>query len=148
MNSDEKDRKRRRRDPFNFFGFDDRFLNDMFDDRIFDDFRRMTEEMFRMMSNAQPGKSYVHGYNIRIGPDGRPRLEEFGNHRIKSDEGKSDEGLYSIVVMPPIPFVTFVRRSGMWSCFECKLMVIVSSELGIQLSMSVLPSPLKSPAQL
>jgi HSP20 family protein len=89
MNSDDKNRKRRRRDPFNFFGFDDEFFSDMFDDRILDDFRRMAEEMFRMMSNAQPGKSYVHGYNIRIGADGKPRLEEFGNHRIKSDEGES-----------------------------------------------------------
>ena len=89
MSSDEKDRNRRRRDPFNFFGFDDRFFDDMFDDQMLDDFRRMAEEMFRMMSNAQPGKSYVHGINIRIGPDGKPRLEEFGNHRVKSDKGKS-----------------------------------------------------------
>ena len=32
MNSDKNNRKRRRRDPFDIFGFDDRFLNDMFDE--------------------------------------------------------------------------------------------------------------------
>ena len=89
MSSDEKDRKKRRKDPFNFFGVDDRFFNDMFDDQMFDDFRRMAEEMFRMMSNTKPGKSYVHGYSFRVGPNGKPRLEEFGNRRVKSDEGKS-----------------------------------------------------------
>ena len=89
MSSDEKDQRKRRKDPFNFFGFDDRFFNDMFDDQMFDDFRRMKEEMIRMMSNAKPGKSYVHGYSIRVGPNGKPRLEEFGNRRVKSVKGKS-----------------------------------------------------------
>ena len=87
MKSEDNNRKRRRRDPFDIFGFNDRFIDDMFDDRVFDDFRRMAEEMFRMMSNAKPGKTFVRGYNIRVGPDGRPHLEEFGNHRVKSDEG-------------------------------------------------------------
>ena len=89
MNSDEKDQRKRRKDPFNFFGFDDRFFNDMFDDQMFDDFQRMKEEMIRMMSNAKPGKSYVHGYSIRVGPNGKPRLDEFGNRRVKSVKGKS-----------------------------------------------------------
>jgi HSP20 family protein len=89
MNEDDKDRFKRRKDPFNFFGLDDRFFNDMFDDRIFDDFKRMAEELFRMMENAKPGKSYVHGYSIRVGPDGKPHLEEFGNHHLRSNKGET-----------------------------------------------------------
>ena len=89
MSSDEKDQRKHRKDHFNFFGFDDRFFNDIFDDQMFDDFRRMAEEMFRMMSNAKPGKSYVHGINVRIDPNGKPRFEEFGNRHVKLNKGKS-----------------------------------------------------------
>ena len=89
MDSDKKDKVKRRRDPFDIFGFDDRFFDEFFNDPVMDDFKRMAEEMIRILSNAKPGKSYVHGYSLRIGPDGKPRLEEFGNHRIKSSKGKS-----------------------------------------------------------
>ena len=84
-----RDRNKKKRNPYDFFGFDDDFFDDMFNDRFFDDFKRMTEEMFRMLSNAQPGHSYVHGYNVRVGPDGKPRISEFGNHPVQSDKGKS-----------------------------------------------------------
>lgn len=80
-----KDRNRKRKHPFDFFGFDDEF----FDDPFFSDFKRMRDEMFRMLSNAQPGRSYVHGYSVRVGPDGKPRITEFGNHPVQSDKGKS-----------------------------------------------------------
>ena len=85
-----RDRKRRRRFPFDTFGFDDNFLNDIFnDERIMEDLRRMTEEMMKMFTNAQPGKSIVHGYKIRIGPDGKPRIEDFGNKPTQSPTGES-----------------------------------------------------------
>lgn len=75
-----RDRKRRRRYPFDKFGFDDDFLKDILnDERMIEDIRRMTEEMMKMFTNAQPGKSVVHGYKIHIGPDGKPKIEDFGN---------------------------------------------------------------------
>jgi HSP20 family protein len=89
MSSYDKDNKKRRRNPFDNFGFDDDFVKDFFnDDRIMDDFKRMTEEMIRMLSNAEPGKPVVHGYKFSLGPDGRPRIEDFGNKSIQSDHGK------------------------------------------------------------
>jgi HSP20 family protein len=89
MNPYDKDNKKRRRNPFDNFGFDDDFIKDFFnDDRILDDFKRMTEEMIRMLSNAEPGKPVVHGYKFSLGPDGRPRIEDFGNKSIQSDHGK------------------------------------------------------------
>lgn len=91
MNSsdEDKDRRRRRRNPFDMFGFDDDFIRDLFDDeRVMDDIRRMTEEMMKMFSNAQPGKPVVHGFKIHIGPDGKPRIEDFGNKPIKSPKGE------------------------------------------------------------
>jgi HSP20 family protein len=86
---DEKERKRRRRNPFDAFGFDEDFIRDIFqDERMMEDIKRMTEEMMKMFTNAQPGKSIVHGFKINIGPDGRPRIEDFGNRRITSSKGK------------------------------------------------------------
>jgi len=86
---DDRDKRRRRRNPFDFFGFDDDFIKDLLnDDRVMDDLRRMTEEMMRMFSTAQPGKPFVHGFKIQYGPDGKPRIEDFGNKPIKTPEGE------------------------------------------------------------
>jgi HSP20 family protein len=88
--SDEnRDKRRRRRNPFDMFGFDDEFIKDLFnDERVMEDIKRMTEEMMKMFSNAQPGKPVVHGFKIQFGPDGKPRIEDFGNRQIKSPEGE------------------------------------------------------------
>jgi HSP20 family protein len=91
MNSydEDRDRRRRRRNPFDIFGFDDDFIRDIFnDDRVMDDFKRMAEEMMKMFSGAQPGKPIVHGFKIRFGPDGKPKIEDFGNKPIKSPNGE------------------------------------------------------------
>ncbi|MDP8011988.1 MAG: archaeal heat shock protein Hsp20 [Thermoplasmata archaeon] len=60
------------------FGFDD-----IFDD-FEDEFRRMNErisrifnEMTRHMTDVQG--PFVYGFSMRIGPDGKPKIEEFGN---------------------------------------------------------------------
>lgn len=84
----DREKRRRRRNPFDFF--DDDFIRDLLDDdRVMDDIRRMTEEMMRMFSNAQPGKPVVHGFKIHYGPDGKPIIEDFGNKQIKSPEGEA-----------------------------------------------------------
>ena len=81
----DNDRKRRSRDPLDFFGFDDDF------ERLFRNMERMWERAFKNFNfdEIEPGKSFVHGYNIRIGPDGKPRIEEFGNRPKRIDEGKT-----------------------------------------------------------
>jgi len=88
--NDEIDRRRRRRrNPFDAFGFDDDFIRDLLDDdRLMDDIRRMAEEMMKMFTTAQPGKPFVHGFKIQYGPDGKPKIEDFGNKSIKSPEGE------------------------------------------------------------
>ncbi len=77
--------RRRSRDPFDFFGFDDDIEN------IFRNMERMWERAFKDFNfdQIEPGKSFVHGFNIRIGPDGKPSIEEFGNRPKKIDEGKT-----------------------------------------------------------
>jgi len=89
MDPFDKDKRRRKKNPFDNFGDDD-FFKDIFnDDRIMDDIRKMAEEMMKMFSNAQPGKSFVHGYKINFGPDGKPRIEDFGNRPLRTKTGDS-----------------------------------------------------------
>ena len=86
---EDRDKRRRRRNPFDLFGFDEDFIRDIFDDeRIMEDIRRMTEEIMKMFSTAQPGKPIVHGFKIHIGPDGRPHIEDFGNRPIRTPDGE------------------------------------------------------------
>jgi HSP20 family protein len=82
---------KKRRGPFDDqFGFD-------FD--LGDDFQRIQEEMERMMeearkgSKAQPGEfgPFVYGWSMRVGSDGKPRVEKFGN--IPGKAGKMHEGI-------------------------------------------------------
>ena len=87
-------RDRRRKNPFRFFGIDDDFFDQFFDEKLMDDIEKMTEELFRMLSNAEPGKPIVRGFKFTIGADGKPRLEEFGNKAVETPEGEpviSDE---------------------------------------------------------
>lgn len=87
-NDEDKNKKRRRRNPFDDFGIDDDFIRDFFnDDRIREDMQRMTEELMKMLTNAQPGKPVMHGFKVQFGPDGKPRIEDFGNKSIKSPDG-------------------------------------------------------------
>lgn len=83
-------RKRRRRDPFDFFGIDDEF------DRIFREMEHMMNRMFRDFDSnwIKPGSSFIHGFNIHFGSDGKPHIEQFGNRPLKNSDGKhtiSDE---------------------------------------------------------
>ena len=91
MYPDKKDRDRRKKNPFDIFGFDDDFIRDIFDDdRFLDDIRRMTEELMRMFTsaqNAQSKKPIVHGFKVHFDEEGRPHIEDFGNKPIKSAEG-------------------------------------------------------------
>lgn len=84
---EENDPRRRRKDPFDEFfrglGFPS------------GEFERLFEEMQRALGRAlsqggapfEPGKPYVHGFSFKIGPDGKPHIQEFGN-RPRRDPAK------------------------------------------------------------
>ena len=82
--------KRRRRYPF-FRGW---FFEDV--DRMFREMEKMMEEEFKTFSSRVPkdyvrerklpdGRTvrelgpFVYGYSVKIGPDGKPEVREFGN---------------------------------------------------------------------
>ncbi len=95
-------RRARRLDPFDVFD-DEFFGSDSFGGRFFRDFdesiRQMREEMNRLYEKARSGElespekggPYVYGWSFRMGPDGVPHLEEFGN--IKGLATGTREGL-------------------------------------------------------
>ena len=97
MNPFDEENNPRKRNPNDPFRFDDDIFRDIFnenrirdifnDDRIMDDIKKMAEEMMKMFTNAQPGKSIVHGYKIEFGPDGKPQIEDFGNRSMRTPEG-------------------------------------------------------------
>lgn len=80
---DKEDDKKNNRTPFDFFGMDEF-------ERIFRQMERMMEESFKdsMFKNIKPGRSFVHGFNINIGPDGKPHVSEFGNRSLKDSNGR------------------------------------------------------------
>jgi len=64
----------RRRDPrwnpFDEFG------------REFEDINDMLERMIRTVqsrTDLEPGKPLVYGFSMKVGPDGIPHIEQFGN---------------------------------------------------------------------
>ncbi len=62
---------------------DDFDFNDIFDD-FDEEFRRMNERISRILNELykhmeESPTPYVYGFTMRIGPDGKPRIEEFGN---------------------------------------------------------------------
>jgi len=81
---DEDWSKRRRRDPFDFFGTDEEF------ERMFQQMERMWEKVFQEFpfDRIEPGKSFIHGFNIHMGPDGRPKIQEFGHRPHRITDGK------------------------------------------------------------
>jgi HSP20 family protein len=74
------------------------FRDDMFGD-FEEQFRKTQRWMNHIFRDAMSGKipspeeggPYVYGWSLRVGPDGKPHFEEFGN--VASVEGKPREAL-------------------------------------------------------
>ena len=81
---DDNDRRKQKK-PFDFFGIDDDF------ERLFSQMERMWERAFKDLSfdYIEPGRSFVHGFNINIGPDGKPRIQEFGHRPQRITDSKN-----------------------------------------------------------
>lgn len=81
--------KRKRKNPFNFI--DDDEFERIFDEmqKIFENtnFKEMIEEMVR--GGFEPNKRFVRGFSINIGPDGKPKIQEFGNRPTRTPTGDS-----------------------------------------------------------
>jgi HSP20 family protein len=83
------DRNRRRKNPFDFID-DDEF------EKIFDEMQKWFEssnfkELFEDMLHGgiEPNKSFIRGLSFKMGPDGKPRIQEFGNRPTRTPTGNS-----------------------------------------------------------
>lgn len=89
MDPFDRDReKKRRKSPFDFI--DDDEFERIFDEmqKIFEssNFKEMIEEMLR--GSSGPNRRFIRGFSLNIGPDGKPRIQEFGNRQIKTPKGE------------------------------------------------------------
>ena len=87
--NEDDDRDKRRRNPFDFIG-DDEF------EKIFDEMQKWFDssnfkDLFEDMLHGgiEPNKSFIRGLSFKIGPDGKPRIQEFGNRPTKTPKGNS-----------------------------------------------------------
>ncbi len=78
--------KRKRKPWESPWNFDDFFGGEFFKD-LDEEFREMETHMarhfeeLRKMADKEPGEGgpYVYGFSMRVGPDGKPHIEKFGN---------------------------------------------------------------------
>lgn len=87
MDPFDEDRNRRRKNPFDFMSDEDfeRIFEEM--QKMFENinFKDMVEDMLR--GGMEPNKRFIHGFSINLGPDGKPRIQEFGNRPKKTPQG-------------------------------------------------------------
>ena len=89
-------KKRKRRNPFFgnwFFGDIENMMREMEEmmEREFDEFKTRIPEDLRRERKLPDGSiipewgPFVYGYSMTIGPDGKPKIREFGNIKPSSD---------------------------------------------------------------
>ena len=79
--------RRRRNWPFDDLDDFDPFF-DM--DREFERMRRMMDSMMQMAVNGDLGEPMVYGVSMKVGPDGKPIIQEFGNTRPVRQVGSGE----------------------------------------------------------
>ncbi|MFQ6128597.1 MAG: archaeal heat shock protein Hsp20 [Thermoplasmata archaeon] len=86
-------RRKKRDDWWRSWFFDEDF-DDIFLD-VEENFRRIQEQMNRLMRQMakgnfpapEEGGPFVYGFSLKMGPDGKPEIQEFGNTRLWSGPG-------------------------------------------------------------
>ncbi len=85
---DEED-NRRKKNPFDFIG--DKEFEKIFEEvqKMFNsnNFKDLMEDMLK--NGIDPNKKFVHGFSVNIGPDGKPKIQEFGNRPRRTPKGIS-----------------------------------------------------------
>ena len=85
----DEDEDRKRKNPFDFI--DDKEFEKIFDEmqKMFENinFKELMEDMIR--DGIDPNKRFIHGFSVNLGPDGKPRIQEFGNRPKRTPTGDS-----------------------------------------------------------
>lgn len=84
MDSFSRDKDKHKRNPSDFFELDDEDF-----ERIFKEIRWIIERAYRCPFNRkESGKPFVHNIIIRIGPNGKPKIQELRNCPLKKQTGE------------------------------------------------------------
>lgn len=83
-------------DPFDEFDDLFRSFDEAFEEAFgpgFGKVRELMERMLRQMEegNLEPGKPFVYGFSLRMGPDGKPVIDDFGNTSSSVDVSEAVE---------------------------------------------------------
>ena len=80
------------------------------------DFRRMADEMQRNLQEAlrsmgqDPSKSFVSGFSVKVGPDGKPTFNTFGNKpQVKPSPAGAGKGVPQIVANEREPLTDVIE---------------------------------------
>jgi HSP20 family protein len=89
MDSFDDDRDRRRKNPFDFISDDEfeKIFNEMQKWFESSNFKELFKDMFH--GDIEPNKSFIRGLSFKVGPDGKPRIQEFGNRPTRTPKGES-----------------------------------------------------------
>ncbi|RLI81961.1 Hsp20/alpha crystallin family protein, partial [Archaeoglobales archaeon] len=81
--------KRRRRDWDDIFDEMFDMLSFPFSEEFDEIFRRITRDFNEIFRSAPESRPFVRGFSIRIGPDGKPEIKEFGTkfETLRSETG-------------------------------------------------------------
>ncbi len=82
---EEEEYSRGRRDPFrDFFGFTDI-------EKEFQKMQELADELMRRGLSDEERNPFVYGFSLKRGPDGTPKIQEFGNARGYFGKREQDE---------------------------------------------------------
>ncbi len=81
--------RRRRNWPFDDFDDFDSFF-DMDMEKEFERMRRMMDMMMESAMTGDMGEPMVYGFSMKVGPDGKPVIQEFGNTRPMRQMGSGE----------------------------------------------------------
>ncbi|MHB1262623.1 MAG: archaeal heat shock protein Hsp20 [Thermoplasmatota archaeon] len=80
------------------------------------DFRKMADEMQRNLGEAlksmgqDPSKSFVSGFSVKVGPDGKPTFNTFGNKpQVKPNPAGPGKGIPSVVANEREPLTDVIE---------------------------------------
>lgn len=91
------------------------------------DFRKMADEMQRNLQEAlrsmgqDPSRSFVSGFSVKVGPDGKPTFNTFGNKPAVVPSGATAKG--------GIPKITTNEREPLTDVIEDVRQVAITMEL-------------------
>jgi HSP20 family protein len=88
----------------------DSFFDDFFEfgdiDREFDRMREFMDRLSRRAARGELGQEeqgpYVYGFSMRVGPDGKPNIQEFGNTRPPKRIESGETEKYEIAEREPL----------------------------------------------